>query len=871
MRKKILAPLLSLALCLSLLPTAQAAGKTYDQAVKELQSDAYYKTEQSFDSDYGTVFIYSLGNTPHGAHGFLCFITKAPCAKGEGEVIGLPHARHSLWCNTKPPLTAELSEDGKTFTYTYHYDDPVLSGVDVMLRPAGDFVYTLDLTTGEVTSQEPSIPEDYNTYPAAMERLKNEDGWVIEQTLEAPDCTVLLRYFQASDGRRSYFLDCVYKVAQQSYREGMVVSHNLTITKNDGTGEPGFPVYYTHRAPDTLELNEDKTLLTYTYSESLNGGADSETLELATGLSSKFNTLPTITPEEAQSPTADFTDVPAGSWLEQGVTTCAQEGVMVGLGDGTFSPTSELTAAECLTFALRLYDLRRGGDGTLETAPEDWGKLELALSDGTTFTRYGYYNPFFSESWFSGPDGIDVRHLYVQAPGETTEEREAWAEAHQGKGTVRAYGKDYPGTLTPDSNYYGPLLRFDFDTPNDGGLDITDLIDTTRPGPDKWFRNTIYTAEAWGLRDKPGFETLTRWCYGNSREAGGWCNRGLFAQTLSIAAGDLEKRYTVERIPDLERNESSEAIYGLYEAGILNGMDKTGTFYADKSLTRAEAAVMVARILDESQRLTEAPTAPNAYDLAVAELRTSLTYISDSERTFETDDCTIFVYDRGGAMWTGPGNITIIYKPGSQPGAGTRIEAERPYPMRTYVTGADSVQLSEDKKSLIYTYHLDSSVGDPVQETGVYTYTVDLPTGTITSSYSPFSYENLTYLLANKRNYTLEQRLEVPTCTVLLRWKPLHLYDDTRDYELWLSYKDPRAEETTQKLLLPSTVLRNSGYGYYKPTDRAPDSLELNEDGSVLTYIYHFDEALEDCHDAGTYTYTVDLTTGELSVTHTAD
>ena len=75
----------------------------------------------------------------------------------------------------------------------------------------------------------------------------------------------------------------------------MVVSHNLTITKNDGTGEPGFPVYYTHRAPDTLELNEDKTLLTYTYSESLNGGADSETLELATGLSSKFNTLPTIT------------------------------------------------------------------------------------------------------------------------------------------------------------------------------------------------------------------------------------------------------------------------------------------------------------------------------------------------------------------------------------------------------------------------------------------------------------------------------------------------------------------------------------------------------------------------------------------------
>lgn len=206
MRKKILAPLLSLALCLSLLPAALAAGKTYDQAVKELQEhDSQLTFKQSFETEYGTVFVCDSPN-PHANTGWLRFVTKALCAKGEGEVVGLPHPRHSIWCNTKPPLTAQLSDDKTTFTYTYHYDEPLINGLGPMLRPAGDFIYTLDLTTGEVTENVPAIPEDYNTYAAALERVKNQEGWKVEQTLEAPACTLLLRYFQADDGRRSYFL-----------------------------------------------------------------------------------------------------------------------------------------------------------------------------------------------------------------------------------------------------------------------------------------------------------------------------------------------------------------------------------------------------------------------------------------------------------------------------------------------------------------------------------------------------------------------------------------------------------------------------------------------------------------------------------------
>ena len=79
---------------------------------------------------------------------------------------------------------------------------------------------------------------------------------------------------------------------------------------------------------------------------------------------------------------ASFSDVPAGSWYEPGVQVCAEKGVMVGTGEGLFSPEKELTNAECLTLALRLYDLQKGGSGELLTAPQEWGTITLTLSDG---------------------------------------------------------------------------------------------------------------------------------------------------------------------------------------------------------------------------------------------------------------------------------------------------------------------------------------------------------------------------------------------------------------------------------------------------------------------------------------------------------
>ncbi len=61
------------------------------------------------------------------------------------------------------------------------------------------------------------------------------------------------------------------------------------------------------------------------------------------------------------------------------------------------------------------------------------------------------------------------------------------------------------------------------------------------------------------------------------------------------------------------------------------------------------------------------------------------------------------------------------------------------------------------------------------------------------------------------------------------------------------------------------TVVTLPGVKTTAVRQEAPASIELK--GTTLTYTYHFDKAVQDVHQAGTYTFTVDLTTGNVSST----
>lgn len=121
-------------------------------------------------------------------------------------------------------------------------------------------------------------------------------------------------------------------------------------------------------------------------------------------------------------------------------------------------------------------------------------------------------------------------------------------------------------------------------------------------------------------------------------------------------------------------------------------------------------------------------------------------------------------------------------------------------------------------------------------------------------------------------NYTVEQTLTAPDAqVVLLKRQGAHGFLDQsmREYELWLCWEDDY-----KQLILPSTVEVAGELGPLYPTDRAPDAMEVNWSEKALTYLYSFDEPLfnisgEMLHDKGDYLYTVDISTGDLSVKYT--
>ena len=288
-----------------------------------------------------------------------------------------------------------------------------------------------------------------------------------------------------------------------------------------------------------------------------------------------------------------FTDVPAGSWFEKGVMTCAQEGIMVGVGEGTFLPDATLTEAECVMLAYRLYDKSQGGDGSVMKRPERYRYIKLATDDGL-FTHEGDGGD--RSKWDTGHPVYAGGGLYLypkniegSIPGLSMESNVAATVTVDGVGYKGHLEIFYQGQMRPT------VLAFVAETLEENNL-VAHAATITETG--HWWSDLGYTLEKRGLLDSvfPSYDL-------SDREA----ERYVFADLLG-AVTDLPKKFDVLSIPDVGR-ESDDHIYKLYEAGVIGGLDAYGTFGSTKTLTRAEAAVMVARILDESQRLT-APHKP---------------------------------------------------------------------------------------------------------------------------------------------------------------------------------------------------------------------------------------------------------------------
>jgi len=61
---------------------------------------------------------------------------------------------------------------------------------------------------------------------------------------------------------------------------------------------------------------------------------------------------------------------------------------------------------------------------------------------------------------------------------------------------------------------------------------------------------------------------------------------------------ELAAQNTVKSLPDVNNDtQYNEAIFMLYRVGVLTGSDASGTFHPDNSITRAEAAAIISRVI----------------------------------------------------------------------------------------------------------------------------------------------------------------------------------------------------------------------------------------------------------------------------------
>lgn len=279
--------------------------------------------------------------------------------------------------------------------------------------------------------------------------------------------------------------------------------------------------------------------------------------------------LPTLGAEE----NTGFLDVHPGDWFAPYVEVCVEAGVMRGTGEGRFSPEATLNNVECITLAYRLYDIRQGGNGSVEAAPEDWGKLVLTAQDGTVI-----------EAW-TGDVGRGWDHVCIPLD----EARQSWGrDTAPGMTATLSDGETTcTGTLSWVEDYWEPL------TFTSQGGDMQQFGGNGVPGPDKWWRDLCWTIEQRGLSE------LFDLYYFYETAA----DRDFFAAQLAAAAGELEAINEVPSLPDC----SEEQVLGLYRAGILTGFDPSGTFHGQALLSRGSAAAMVARVLEPSLRLSFSP------------------------------------------------------------------------------------------------------------------------------------------------------------------------------------------------------------------------------------------------------------------------
>ena len=119
---------------------------------------------------------------------------------------------------------------------------------------------------------------------------------------------------------------------------------------------------------------------------------------------------------------------------------------------------------------------------------------------------------------------------------------------------------------------------------------------TLQNGGTHWYDNYVNYAVANGLIEAAYQSKSAE----NMNKA---VTRAEFVHILSKTLVGAKQLNTVNSIPDVKSGDAyADEIFAFYRAGILTGSDRLGTFHPESSLKRSEAAAILVRLYDATQR-----------------------------------------------------------------------------------------------------------------------------------------------------------------------------------------------------------------------------------------------------------------------------
>nr|WP_325238011.1 S-layer homology domain-containing protein [uncultured Oscillibacter sp.] len=310
-----------------------------------------------------------------------------------------------------------------------------------------------------------------------------------------------------------------------------------------------------------------------------------------------------------------FSDVAEGSASYEAIKLCYERGLMNGTSDTAFNPQGKLNVAQLVVLAARLYNLQNGGDGTVPDLPDlSQPYLRFYDSEGNLFASFNsaqelQYNageqPYISLS--NAPDAPDAPDLPETCKLEIGFEDYGQVRSFEGvkESHESAGGTMHQGFVGTGYRFADPEARRFAALPN---RSLMEQFQETWWFPAAFYlgiENVLhiegelfYRASNGNNGDDSGYDPAVRFSKDNA-------TRSLFAWLVERTAGELEILNETVDIPDINPDETQDAaaILRLYQAGVLTGVDQAGNFGGGKELTRAQAAIMMARVLEPSLRV----------------------------------------------------------------------------------------------------------------------------------------------------------------------------------------------------------------------------------------------------------------------------